>query len=156
MTCKKAAEVGESYFRRFFFSRNLQRFPFFYGLSLFFARLFLRLNSVFRSVFSDFRLFSADFSSFVYANEADVLNVALFGMTVKEWREENSDKKGNIRDYAEVSQLVCLSNLGNLNAYLIERGISRQERLVELNKAAIPLMKVLAEDTLKLTDGTDE
>ena len=77
-------------------------------------------------------------------------------MTAKEWREENSDKKGNIRDYAEVSQLVCLSNLGNLNAYLIERGISRQERLVELNKAAIPLMKVLAEDTLKLTDGTDE
>ena len=77
-------------------------------------------------------------------------------MTAKEWREENPDKKGNIRDYAEVSQLVCLSNLENLNAYLIERGISQQERLVELNKAAIRQMKVLAEDTLKLTDGSDE
>lgn len=93
---------------------------------------------------------------FVYASEADVLNVALFVMTAKEWREEIPDKKGNIRDYTEVSQVVCLSNLRNLNAYLIERGISRQERLVELNKAAIRLTKVLAEDTLKLTDGTDE
>ena len=77
-------------------------------------------------------------------------------MTAKEWREKTPDKKGNIRDYAEVSQLVCLSNLENLNAYLIERGISQQERLVELNKAAIRQMKVLAEDTLKLTDGSDE
>lgn len=94
--------------------------------------------------------------SFVYASEADVLNVALFGMTAKEWREKNPDKKGDIRDYAEVSQLVCLSNLENLNAYLIERGINQQERLVELNKAAIRQMKVLAEDTLKLTDGSDE
>lgn len=95
-------------------------------------------------------------ASFVYASEADVLNVALFGMTAKEWREKNPDKKGNIRDYAEVSQLVCLSNLENLNAYLIERGISQQERLVELNKAAIRQMKVLAEDTLKLTDDSNE
>ncbi len=95
-------------------------------------------------------------ASFVYANEADVLNVALFGMTAKEWREKNPDKKGNIHDYAEVSQLVCLSNLENLNAYLIERGISQKERLVELNKAAIRQMKVLAEDTLKLTDGSNE
>ncbi len=77
-------------------------------------------------------------------------------MTAKEWREENLDKKGNIRDYAEVSQLVCLSNLENLNAYLIERGISQQEQLVQLNKAAIRQMKVLAENTLKLTDGSDE
>ena len=95
-------------------------------------------------------------ASFVYASEADVLNVALFGMTAKQWREKNPDKKGNMRDYAEVSQLVCLSNLENLNAYLIERGISQQERLVELNKAAIRQMKILAEDTLKLTDGSDE
>ena len=65
MTCKKAAEVGESYFCRFFL-RNLQRFRFFYGVSQFFTRLFLRLNAVFRSVFSDFRLFSADFPSFIY------------------------------------------------------------------------------------------
>ena len=95
-------------------------------------------------------------ASFVYANEADVLNVALFGMTAREWGDKNPDKKGNIRDYAEVLQLVCLSNLENLNAYLIERGLSQPERLIELNKAAIRQMKVLAEETPKLSDGTDE
>ena len=99
---------------------------------------------------------SKEQASFVYANEADVLNVALFGMTSREWRDKNPDKKGNIRDYAEVSQLVCLSNLENLNAYLIERGLSQPERLIELNKAAIRQMKVLAEETPKLSDGTDE
>lgn len=99
---------------------------------------------------------SKEQASFVYANEADVLNVALFGMTAREWRDKNPDKKGNIRDYAEVSQLVCLSNLENLNAYLIERGLSQPERLIELNKAAIHQMKVLAEETPKLSDGTDE
>lgn len=95
-------------------------------------------------------------ASFVYASEADVLNVALFGMTAREWRDKNPDKKGNIRDYAEVSQLVCLSNLENLNAYLIECGISQQERLIELNKTAIRQMKVLAEETLKLPANSDE
>lgn len=99
---------------------------------------------------------SKEQASFVYANEADVLNVALFGMTAREWRDKKPDKKGNIRDYAEVSQLVCLSNLENLNAYLIERGLSQPERLMELNKAAIRQMKVLAEETPKLSDGTDE
>lgn len=99
---------------------------------------------------------SKEQASFVYANEADVLNVALFGMTAREWRDKNPDKKGNIRDYAEVSQLVCLSNLENLNAYLIERGLSQPERLIELNKAAIRQMKVLAEGTLKLSDGAGE
>ena len=99
---------------------------------------------------------SREQASFIYANEADVLNVALFGMTAREWREKNPDKKGNIRDYAEVSQLVCLSNLENLNAYLIERGLSQRERLVELNRAAIRQMKVLAQETLSLTGGTDE
>lgn len=94
-------------------------------------------------------------ASFVYASEADVLNVALFGVTAKEWREQNPDKKGNMRNYAEVSQLVCLSNLENLNAYLIEQGIGQQERLVELNKAAIRQMKVLAKETLQLSDQTD-
>lgn len=94
-------------------------------------------------------------ASFVYASEADVLNVALFGMTAKEWREQNLDKKGNMRDYAEVSQLVCLSNLENLNAYLIEQGIGQQERLLELNKAAIRQMKVLAKETLQLPDKTE-
>ncbi len=99
---------------------------------------------------------SKEQASFVYANEADVLNVALFGMTAREWRDKNPDKKGNIRDYAEVSQLVCLSNLENLNAYLIERGLSQPERLIELNKAAIRQMKVLAEETPKLSDGASE
>lgn len=99
---------------------------------------------------------SKEQASFVYANEADVLNVALFGMTAREWRDKNPDKKGNIRDYAEVSQLVCLSNLENLNAYLIERGLSQPERLIELNKAAIRQMKVLAEETPKLSDGAGE
>ena len=77
-------------------------------------------------------------------------------MTAREWRDKNPDKKGNIRDYAEVSQLVCLSNLENLNAYLIERGLSQPERLIELNKAAIRQMKVLAEETPKLSDGASE
>lgn len=95
-------------------------------------------------------------ASFVYASEADVLNVALFGMTAKQWREKNPDKKGNMRDYAEVSQLVCLSNLENLNAYLIDNGVSQHERLIELNKAAIRQMKVLAEETLKLPANPDE
>lgn len=98
---------------------------------------------------------SKEQASFVYASEADVLNVALFGMTAKQWRDKNPDKKGNIRDYAEVSQLVCLSNLENLNAYLIEQGVSQQERLIKLNNAAIRQMKVLAEETLQLTDGSD-
>lgn len=93
---------------------------------------------------------SKEQASFVYASEADVLNVALFGITAKEWREKNPDKKGNIRDYAEISQLVCLSNLENLNAYLIEQNISQQQRLIELNKAAIRQMKVLAQETQKL------
>lgn len=99
---------------------------------------------------------SKEQASFVYANEADVLNVALFGMTAREWREKNPDKKGNIRDYAEVSQLVCLSNLENLNAYLIDRGLSQRERLIELNKTAIRQMKVLAEEAPGLPDGSDE
>ena len=99
---------------------------------------------------------SKEQASFVYANEADVLNVALFGMTAREWRDKNPDKKGNIRDYAEVSQLVCLSNLENLNAYLIERGLSQPERLIELNKAAIRQMRVLTDDVMKLTEESNK
>ncbi|HSA34191.1 MAG TPA: KilA-N domain-containing protein [bacterium] len=82
----------------------------------------------------------------VYATEADVLNMALFGMTAKIWREKNPDKKGNIRDYADVSQLVCLSNLENLNAHFINDALSQSERLVKLNKIAIHQMKLLTED----------
>jgi len=82
-------------------------------------------------------------ASFVYANEADLLNVALFGITAKEWRDNNSDKKGNIRDYATLEQLVVLSNMESINALLIGQGLSQSERLIQLNKVAINQMKSL-------------
>lgn len=82
----------------------------------------------------------------VYANEADVLNVALFGKTAKQWREENPGDKGNIRDSANVSQLVCLANLENLNAVFISEGIALAERLQKLNHIAIHQMKILVAD----------
>ncbi len=85
-------------------------------------------------------------TSFVYASEADVLNMALFGKTAKQWREENPDKKGNIRDYANVSQLVCLVNLENLNAVFINEGYEQSERLRKLNQIAIQQMKILVQD----------
>ena len=82
----------------------------------------------------------------IYASEADILNVALFGMTAKEWRNNNRGKKGNIRDYANVSQLVCLSNLENLNALFIKEGLSPKDRLIKLNAIAIEQMKLLVDD----------
>jgi len=82
----------------------------------------------------------------IYASEADVLNIALFGMTAKEWREGNPEKKGNVRDYANISQLVCLSNLENLNAHFINEGMVQKDRLVKLNAIAIQQMKLLTED----------
>ena len=85
--------------------------------------------------------------NFVYASEADVLNMALFGKTAKQWRDENSDKKGNIRDYANVTQLVCLANLENLNAVFINDGLPQSERLVKLNQIAISQMKILLTDS---------
>lgn len=81
--------------------------------------------------------------SLIYANEADVLNVALFGVTAKEWRDANPEMKGNIRDYANINQLICLSNMENLNAVFINKGMTQQVRLIELNKIAIQQMKVL-------------
>ena len=84
--------------------------------------------------------------SLVYASEADVLNMALFGKTAKQWRDENPGLKGNIRDYANVSQLVCLSNLENLNAVFINNGLPQRERLEKLNAIAIQQMRVLTED----------
>ncbi|WP_296332068.1 KilA-N domain-containing protein [uncultured Treponema sp.] len=81
--------------------------------------------------------------SFVYAEEADVLNVALFGITAKEWRDENPNLKGNVRDHATINQLICLSNLENLNAVFIQKGMEQSDRLTELNKIAIQQMKVL-------------
>lgn len=85
--------------------------------------------------------------SIVYANEADVLNVAMFGMTAQEWREANPDKKGNIRDYANINELICLSNLESLNAVFINDGIPQGERLLKLNRVAISQMRVLTEVT---------
>ncbi len=84
-------------------------------------------------------------SSLIYAEEADVLNVALFGMTAKEWREANPDKKGNMRDYATINQLICISNLENLNAVFINDGLHQRDRLQKLNKIAIQQMTVLEE-----------
>ncbi|NQU38779.1 MAG: KilA-N domain-containing protein [Lentisphaerae bacterium] len=83
---------------------------------------------------------------FVYASEADLLNMALFAKTAKQWRDENPDEKGNIRDYANVSQLVCLANLETLNAHLIQQGIEQPERLGLLNQTAITQMRLLLAD----------
>ncbi len=81
-----------------------------------------------------------------YADEADVLNMAMFGMTARQWRELNTDKKGNIRDYASINELICLSNMENLNAVFINDGMPQSERLIKLNQIAIQQMRIL-EDT---------
>ena len=81
--------------------------------------------------------------NFVYAEEADVLNMALFGMTAKEWRSKNPDIEGNIRDYATMNELICLSNLENLNSVFINEGLKQSERLKKLNKIAISQMQIL-------------
>jgi hypothetical protein len=84
-------------------------------------------------------------ASYVYANEADSLNVALFGITAKEWRDKNPMKDGNIRDYATLEQLVVLSNLESINALFIRQGLTQNERIIQLNKTAIIQMKSLLE-----------
>ena len=81
--------------------------------------------------------------SFVYADEADMLNVAMFGITAKQWHDANPELKGNLRDYATINQLICLSNMENLNAVFINDGITQSERLEKLNKIAIQQMKIL-------------
>jgi hypothetical protein len=88
-------------------------------------------------------------SSIIYANEADVLNVALFGKTAKQWRDENPNEKGNIRDLASIEQLVVLSNMESTNALLIHQGITQSERLFHLNKLAITQMKSLLQHSPK-------
>ena len=88
---------------------------------------------------------SAQQISAVYANEADVLNMALFGKTAKQWRDENPTEKGNIRDFAGINELICLSNLENLNAVWIQENIAQSERLVKLNLVAIHQMNILKE-----------
>lgn len=85
-------------------------------------------------------------ASVIYANEADVLNVAMFGLTAKEWRTQHPDLAGNIRDYASIIELICLSNMENLNAVFIDEGLTQKERLLKLNQIAISQMKIL-EDT---------
>ena len=82
-------------------------------------------------------------TSFVYANEADLLNVALFGITAKQWRDENPKAEGNVRDMASLEQLVVLSNLESINAVLIHQGLAQSDRLMQLNKIAISQMKSL-------------
>ncbi|MCL2677000.1 MAG: KilA-N domain-containing protein [Streptococcaceae bacterium] len=84
--------------------------------------------------------------AYKYAQEADILNVALFGMTAKQWRDLNPDLKGNVRDYASLEQLVVLSNMESINALLIERKLSQSERLIQLNNVAITQMKSLIEN----------
>ncbi len=82
-------------------------------------------------------------ASIIYANEADVLNMAMFGMTAKQWRDTNPDLKGNIREFASINELICLSNMENLNAVFIEQGLPQPERLIKLNQIAIHQMSVL-------------
>jgi len=84
--------------------------------------------------------------TFVYANEADILNMALFGKTAKQWRDLNSTQKGNIRDEANVYQLVCLANLESLNAHFINEGFSQNIRVEKLNKMAIHQMQILTKN----------
>ena len=83
----------------------------------------------------------------VYAEEADVLNMALFGMTAKEWREKNPNKKGNIRDYANINELICLANLENTNSIFINEGMVQSDRLYKLNQIAISQMKILTKNS---------
>ena len=85
----------------------------------------------------------------VYSEEADVLNMALFGITAKKWKSKNPDKVGNIRDYASIDELICLSNLENLNSVFINDGLNQSERLKRLNSIAISQMKILSEANSK-------
>jgi hypothetical protein len=83
-------------------------------------------------------------ASVIYADEADVLNMALFGVTAREWRDKNPSRKGNIRDCANINELICLSNMENINAVLINDGIGQHDRLLKLNKIAIQQMTILS------------
>lgn len=93
---------------------------------------------------------TASQASVIYAEEADVLNVAMFGMTAKQWHEKNPDLKGNIRDYVSINELICLSNMENLNAVFIDQGVPQPERLIKLNKIAIHQMSVLENNNSRI------
>ena len=94
--------------------------------------------------------------NFVYAEEADVLNMALFGMTAKEWREKNTNLTGNIRDYASIDELICLANLENLNSVFINYGLTQAERLERLNKIAISQIKILSVNNIKYLNTNEK
>lgn len=85
---------------------------------------------------------SREVAALKYADEADVLNVAMFGMAAKQWRESNPDRMDNIRDYASINELICLSNMESLNAVFINDGMPQYERLIKLNQITIRQMKV--------------
>lgn len=89
-------------------------------------------------------------TAIIYANEADVLNMALFGVTAKQWRDKNPDSKGNCRDYASINELICISNLENLNAHFINEKLQQNERLIKLNQIAIHQMSILEKVTPKI------
>lgn len=100
---------------------------------------------------------SASQTNLIYASEADVLNMALFGMTAKNWRDANPGRKGNIRDDADVSQLVCLSNLENLNALFIRENVPQAQRLRKLNQIAIHQMRLLTDNpSIKRLEAKDK
>ena len=90
--------------------------------------------------------------SFIYASEADLLNVALFGVNAKQWSEQNPNLKGNMRDYATAEQLIVMANLESLNAQLIKQNVSFQERLIQLNKVAIEQLKLITKHTNKILE----
>lgn len=92
------------------------------------------------------KLLTKEEVTFVYANEADLLNMALFGKTARQWRDENPDAEGNIRDQATLEQLVVLSNMESINAVMIHQGLEQSERLFQLNKIAITQMKSLVDN----------
>ena len=87
----------------------------------------------------------------VYASEADILNMALFGITAKQWKEQNPNKKGNIRDFASINELICLSNLENINSVLIKEGLNQSSRIVKLNEIAISQMSILYNKSKKIS-----
>ena len=96
-------------------------------------------------------------ASLIYADEADVLNVAMFGMTAQEWRSANPDKKGNIRDYVSINELICLANMENLNSVMIGEQTPQSERLKKLNRIAIHQMQILEDIPARqvLKEGND-
>ena len=88
---------------------------------------------------------TSDQLRYVYASEADMLNVALFGMTARDWRAANPDMDGNMRDYASINELICLSNMESMNSVLIEGGLAQPDRLARLNEMAIRQMEILTD-----------